>query len=432
MNIAFTVTTPTTVVAKPIRVMVVDDAIVVRRLLTRWIGAEPDMMVAGCPRTGREAVEKVESYDPDVVVLDVDMPELDGISAIPLLLKKKRDLVVIMASALTRRSAEISLRALSLGAADYIPKPETAPEPSTSVEFHRELIDKIRSLGRRGRYLLRQWKPDGAPHPPDPSIERSAAAARRHRRFPAAAIRGFDTAGTVDRFVDRWTAGIDLAGRPDQRDHGARAGSDHATHAADLHDGSGGASHPVSGRSVREAEHDEPVVAGGIYVAPGGRHMRVGRGPTGPTIALGDDPPINFCKPSVDPILSSAAKVWGSSGLALIFTGMGADGTRGAADIAAAGGSVIAQDEASSVVWGMPRSVALAGLCSAVLPLCQVAAESIGCSRRSPMTPHDYDFLRRGLKERSGLVLSADKQYLVESRLLPVARRAGFGILANW
>ncbi|MGC1351095.1 MAG: response regulator, partial [Xanthobacteraceae bacterium] len=168
MNTAFTVTTPTTAIAKPIRVMVVDDAIVVRRLLTRWIGAEPDMMMAGCARTGREAVEQLESYDPDVVVLDVDMPELDGISALPLLLKKKRDLVVIMASALTRRGAEISLRALSLGAADYIPKPETAPDPSTSVEFHRELIDKIRSLGRRGGYLLRQWKPDGAPHPPEP------------------------------------------------------------------------------------------------------------------------------------------------------------------------------------------------------------------------------------------------------------------------
>ena len=130
-----------------------------------------------------------------------------------------------------------------------------------------------------------------------------------------------------------------------------------------------------SGRRISEAEHEEPVVAGKVYVAPGGRHMRVVRGRSGPAIELGDDPPINFCKPSVDALLSSAAKVWGATSLALVLTGMGSDGTRGATDIAAAGGSVIAQDEATSVVWGMPRSVALAGLCSAVLPLSQIGPE---------------------------------------------------------
>src|SRR5580658_1220082 len=107
MNTVFATTSPATVIGKPIRVMVVDDAIVVRRLLTRWIGAEPDMMVAGCLRTGREALDQIDQIDPDVAVLDVDMPDLDGISALPLLLQKKRDLVVIMASALTRRSAEV-------------------------------------------------------------------------------------------------------------------------------------------------------------------------------------------------------------------------------------------------------------------------------------------------------------------------------------
>ena len=131
----------------------------------------------------------------------------------------------------------------------------------------------------------------------------------------------------------------------------------------------------VSGRPVREAEHGEAIVAGGVYVAPGGRHMRVVRGGQGPAIALGDDPPINFCRPSVDPLLASAAEVWGAGSLALVLTGMGADGTRGAAEIAAAGGSVIAQDEATSVVWGMPRSVAQAGLCSAVLPLGEIATK---------------------------------------------------------
>jgi two-component system chemotaxis response regulator CheB len=131
----------------------------------------------------------------------------------------------------------------------------------------------------------------------------------------------------------------------------------------------------ISGRPVHEAAHGEPVTSGNIYVAPGGRHMRVARGQGGPKIAIGDDPPINFCKPAVDPLLSSAATIWGPRSLALVLTGMGADGTRGAAEIVAAGGSVIAQDEGTSVVWGMPRSVAVAGLCSAVLPLPQIGAK---------------------------------------------------------
>ena len=130
----------------------------------------------------------------------------------------------------------------------------------------------------------------------------------------------------------------------------------------------------AAGRDAHEGEDGEPVLAGGIYVAPGGRHMRVVRGPGGVRIALGDDPPINFCKPAVDALFSSAAAAWGAGNLALVLTGMGTDGTRGAADLVAAGGSVIAQDEATSVVWGMPRSVAQAGLCSAVLPLDQIAA----------------------------------------------------------
>ncbi len=139
---------------QPIRVMVVDDAVVVRSLLARWVDAEADMRTVASLRTGREAVTRIDQGDVDVVVLDIDMPELDGISALPLLLQKKRDLVVIMVSTLTRRSAEISLRALALGAADYIPKPETARETTTSAPFRREFIEKIRTLGR-GRLALR-------------------------------------------------------------------------------------------------------------------------------------------------------------------------------------------------------------------------------------------------------------------------------------
>ena len=366
MSTVLAAANPATVAERPIRVMVVDDAIIARRLVTRWIGAEPDMIVASCLRTGREAVEQVEECDPDVVVLDVDMPELDGISALPLLLKKKRDLVVIMASTLTRRSAEISLRALSLGAADYVPKPEAAPDATTSAAFHRELIDKIRHLGRRGRSLARLGELGASLHPP-PQAEAARFSLRPFAlSLPRVLLIGSSTGGpqVLTTLIAEMGATIERAPiliTQHMPPTFTAVLAEHLTR--------------VSGRCVREAEHDEAVVAGRIYVAPGGRHMRVARASGGPLIVLGDDPPINFCKPSVDPLLSSAAEVWGPGSLALVLTGMGSDGARGAADLAAAGGSVIAQDEPTSVVWGMPRAVAQAGLCSAVLPLCQIGAK---------------------------------------------------------
>jgi two-component system chemotaxis response regulator CheB len=370
---------------KPIRVIVVDDAVVVRSLLARWVDAEPDMQIVASLRTGREAVARIEHSDANVVVLDIDMPELDGISALPLLLQKQRDLVVIMVSTLTRRSAEISLRALSLGAADYIPKPETTREATTSVSFRRELIEKIRTLGR-GRLSARAYASGlagagvSAPHgklSPAPRPGKSLPFAAetgvlRLRPFaptaPRALVIGASTGGpqALTALIEKLPAAIDRAPvlitqhMPPTfttvlAEHLSRAG----------------------GRGAHEAEHGEPVLAGGIYVARGGRHMRVVRGADGIRIALGDDPPINFCKPAVDALFTSAASVWGAASLALVLTGMGADGTHGAADIVAAGGSVIAQDEATSVVWGMPRSVAQAGLCSAVLPLDRIAPKII-------------------------------------------------------
>src|ERR1700690_1254886 len=159
MSIAFATADRAVAADKPIRVMVVDDSVVARSLVARWVDGEPDMTVAASLRTGREAVDRIEGSDVDVVVLDIEMPELDGISALPLLLKKKRDLMVIMASAITRRGAEVSLRALALGAADYIPKPATTREATTSTEFRRELIEKIRNLGNRRRESQRRFMP---------------------------------------------------------------------------------------------------------------------------------------------------------------------------------------------------------------------------------------------------------------------------------
>jgi two-component system chemotaxis response regulator CheB len=351
----------------PIRVMIVDDAAVVRRLLSRWIDAEPDLAVVGTLRTGREAVDQIEAINPDVVVLDVEMPELDGISALPLLLRKKRNLIVIMASALTRRCAEVSLRALSLGAADYVPKPETATDAPTSAAFQRELIEKIRSLGGRDRARMKRRPSDLAKILLDRdrgAVDGSAFALRPFPRvLPQALVIGSSTGGpqALTTLIQQLAATLERAPILITQHMPPTFTTVLAEHLA-----------RISGRRVHEAAHGEPVVPGTVYVAPGGRHMRVTRARSGVSIVLGDDPPINFCKPAVDPLLASASASWESGTLAVILTGMGADGTDGAHKVVAAGGSVIAQDEATSAVWGMPRAVAQAGLCSAVLPLPEI------------------------------------------------------------
>jgi two-component system chemotaxis response regulator CheB len=362
---------------KPIRVMIVDDAVVARSLLSRWIDAEPDMVIAASLRTGREAVEQIERSDPDVVVLDVEMPDLDGIAALPLLLRKKRDVAVIMASSLTRRGAEVSLRALSLGAADYIPKPETARDGATSADFHRELIEKIRQFGRRPRPSHHQpvsgtarafeFRSQGRAKREAPA-QHGEAMPFSLRPFssiiPRVLLIGSSTGGpqALTTLIEKLPAAIDRAPVLITQHMPPTFTMVLAEHLS-----------RVGGRGAHEAEHGESVLAGGVYVAPGGRHMRVVRTPDGVKIAIGDDPPIHYCRPAVDPLFSSAAAVWGAATLSVVLTGMGSDGTSGAGDIVAAGGSVIAQDEASSVVWGMPRAVAQAGLCSAVLALEKIA-----------------------------------------------------------
>ena len=375
--------TPQVAASDPIRVMVVDDAVVVRSLLSRWINETPDLKLVAALRNGREALEQLEQTKPDVVVLDIEMPELDGISTLPKLLERRRDLIVIMASALTRDHAEVTLKALSLGAADYIPKPIAEGGVMTSAAFQRDLIAKIQALGHRRRtrpvlppYARRSMY--AATRRPGGAVERAAkwrtagndatATDLKLRPFsvtpPRVLLIGASTGGpqALTKMVARLDA---VAGSAPVlitqhmpptfttilAEHLARAGA----------------------RPVREAVDAEPVLAGTMYLAPGGKHMRVARRDGTAVIMLDDGPPVHFCKPAVDPLFSSAAEVWGSWNLAVILTGMGTDGTDGAAAIAAAGGSVIAQDEASSVVWGMPGSAVHAGICSAVLPLDQIA-----------------------------------------------------------
>src|ERR1700712_4756321 len=162
--------TPTSTQHEPLRVMVVDDSVVIRGLIARWVASEPDMVVAASLRTGLDAVNQLERINPDVAVLDIEMPELDGISALPQLLAKKRNLIVIMASTLTRRNAEISFKAMSLGAADYIPKPESTREIAAADIFKHDLLQKIRHLGMKVRRLKSASAPSLAPAlPRDPA-----------------------------------------------------------------------------------------------------------------------------------------------------------------------------------------------------------------------------------------------------------------------
>ena len=357
-------------ISRRIRVMLVDDAVVVRGLFARWVEAEPDLEVVATLRTGRDAVNQLERVDPDVVVLDVDMPELDGIAALPLLLEKKRDLVVIMASTLTRRNAEISLRALSLGAADYIPKPGSNREVSASTAFRRDLIEKIRQLGLRAKRLRHGIKARvSRPAKSAPSIVPATEeiAPLRLRQMPLTPPRvlviGASTGGpqALNRLVVQIDAVIQRAPVLITQHMPPTFTAVLAEHLA-----------RVSKFPVREASDGEEVNAGAIYLAPGGKHMKVERRDGTAVIAIDDGPMVNFCKPAVDPLFASAAQVWGNKVLALVLTGMGSDGLAGAKEIVAAGGHVIAQDEETSVVWGMPGQVTNAGLCSAVLPLPEI------------------------------------------------------------
>ncbi|GLR96593.1 MULTISPECIES: protein-glutamate methylesterase/protein-glutamine glutaminase [Bradyrhizobium] len=388
MSVAFagnSTTTPSRE-AGPLRVMIVDDSVVIRGLISRWIGAEHDMEVAASLRTGLEAVNQIERINPDVAVLDIEMPELDGLSALPQLLAKKRDLVIIMASTLTRRNAEISFKALSLGAADYIPKPESTREASAADIFHHDLIQKIRHLGARLRRKAAVASPPLAPASPAPAargpvarpavpapapaVHAPSSGSLSTRPFstqaPKVLLIGSSTGGpqalmslvtelgpVIDRFPVLITQHMPPTFTTILAEHLARS----------------------SRRPASEAVDGEPVKAGRIYLAPGGKHMRVVRSGADAAISLDDGPAVNFCKPAVDPLFTSAIDVWHGNILSVILTGMGSDGMRGGKDIVAAGGSVIAQDEASSVVWGMPGAAANAGICAAILPLNQIGAK---------------------------------------------------------
>lgn len=346
----------------PVRVMIVDDSATIRGLLSRWLASDPALNVVATAKNGRAAVEEIKSADPDVVILDVEMPEMDGISALPLLLKACPRAKVIMASSLTRRNAEISLKALALGATDYVPKPTSMGAGDATEVFRRDLCAKVVGLGRPRRAAARVVPTQGAP------IRLRAASSVK----PQIVVIGSSTGGpqALNTVVKALAPQLNVPVLITQ--HMPATFTAILAETLSRH----------SGLKCVEGADGMMLEAGHVYVAPGDRHMLIkGRG--GP-IMLTQTPPENFCRPAVDPMFRSIAAAYGPTALAVVLTGMGADGREGAKAIAEANGTVLAQDEATSVVWGMPAAVAHAGVASAVLPLPSVGPEMrklLGLSR---------------------------------------------------
>lgn len=341
-----------------IGVMVVDDSAVVRGLVSRWVEEDPALTLVGKFANGQQAVDGIVECRPDVVILDIEMPVLDGMTALPQLLQRLPDAKVIMSSTLTRRNAEISLKALSLGAVDYIAKPEGNSGVTTSSTFREELLAKVKGVGCPTARTAPALPPKSA------RVAAPVAAGERPalRRFspvrPRVLAIGSSTGGPKMLATLFKTLGPSLAGVP-------VLVTQHmpATFTAILAEHLG----QEAGRPSKEAVDGEPLRPGTIYVAPGGRHMALTRQGNAVATRIYDGPDINFCKPAVDPLFESVAAIYGRAALGLVLTGMGHDGAAGALRIADSGGSIIAQDEATSVVWGMPGAAVAAGACAAVL-----------------------------------------------------------------
>lgn len=333
------------------RVMICDDSAVIRGAVARILESDPEIVVVAKVENGKLAVDQLRAAQVDVVVLDIEMPVMDGLTALPQLLRADPGVRVIMASTLTTRGAEVALRALRLGASDYVPKPSTIGTVGDEG-FKRELLEKVKGLARMRRRTA------------TPARARAPIALRSAPPMPARLLAvGSSTGGpqalfTLVQGLGRLvsvpvviTQHMPATFTPILADHLNRLGLMPCT----------------------EARDGESLVPGRIYIAPGDRHLLVEGGRSGLRARLTTDPPENFCRPSVDPMLRSASVACDGRVLVAMLTGMGQDGLAGTKKVIEAGGAAIGQDEASSVVWGMPGAIATAGLCHAVLPLPKIA-----------------------------------------------------------
>jgi len=335
-----------------IRVLVVDDSVVIRRLVCHALEEDPGLEVCAVAPNGRIALTRIPQVNPDVITLDIEMPEMDGLEMLRQLRRQNRVLPVVMFSTMTERGASATLEALSLGADDYVTKASNAGSLAVSLaSLRQQLIPKIRQFFEVAR--PRTIQPAAVPFQAKPP---GAAPAWRRRR--AVGI-GVSTGGpaALATLVPQFPAGFSLPVFVVQHmpPMFTRLLAERLATLTPL--------------PVREASDGEEPEPGRIYVAPGDRHMRVVDSADGPRIALDQNPPLNSCRPAVDALFSSLADVYGAAVVAAVLTGMGQDGMRGAERLAARGAHILAQDEATSVVWGMPGAVVTSGVACEVVPL---------------------------------------------------------------
>lgn len=352
-----------------IRVLVVDDSVVVRRLVSDALSQAPGVEVVGVAANGRLAQAKVAQLQPDAVTMDIEMPEMNGIEAVRALRAAGHRMPIIMFSTLTERGAAATLDALSAGATDYVAKPSNVGSVQESIARVRdELVPRLRSLVP---------VPGLGTSPAPAAFGGGAPAARATTLRPAPVLRaapaphahrlvviGSSTGGpeALSRVLSSLVAPppvpvLVVQHMPPVFTRQLAARLDR-----------------LGPATVVEAAGGELLRPGTVYIAPGDRHLEVRRAGSALETVLTDGPPVNFCRPAVDVLFRSAVRAAGGELLAVVLTGMGSDGRAGCADVVEAGGSVMVQDEATSVVWGMPGAVAQSGLAHHVLPINEVAA----------------------------------------------------------
>jgi len=340
---------------QPTRILIVDDSAVVRKVLSNMLASDPAIVVAGTAGNGRQALTRIPDVKPDLVTLDIEMPGMDGLETLVELRKLYPRLPVIMFSTLTERGAAATLDALARGASDYVTKPSAGASSDFSRERVRdELIRKIKSL-----CAVRPPQPKVAALPP-------RLPDRPQARIDVVAI-GTSTGGpnALAALIPQLPADFPVPVVVVQHMPPlfTRLLADRLNSLGRLR--------------VQEGKGGERLERGQVWIAPGDQHMTVARRGTEFVLGTNHDAQENSCRPAVDVLFRSVAQNYGANVLAVVLTGMGADGTRGSAAIRQAGGEVIVQDEASSVVWGMPGSVVAASLANSIYPLVDMGPEVV-------------------------------------------------------